>query len=225
MVVTDKDVPGVRVTSVPRIPVRGEVVWDGEPPKLPPPGNLTLSLRSMTRTIYESAQTPIPGQFSFEGLILDDYAVDLRGLPGNLYVKEFLYGNDSVLHKSIRIGSGLPDAGPRIVLGQDGAYIIARVADKDGNPVGNATVIVFPQSSASEAALAGAMETGQTDQNGIWKSVATRPGKYYVLAGLAAVDHTPETIDKLWRSRNRAREVGLSPGGSAQVTLEPTGIE
>jgi hypothetical protein len=40
-----------------------------------------------------------------------------------------------------------------------------------------------------------------------------------------SVDPTPESMSRLWRSRNRYQEVELPPAGSAQVKLEPGKIE
>jgi hypothetical protein len=103
--------------------------------------------------------------------------------------------------------------------------VSAKVADKDGKPVGNCWVILLPAGAGSEAALAAAFQFGQTDQNGAWTSGTLVPGKYLALASYAAMDKSPEAIGKLWRARARAQEIALEPGKTAQVTLEPREIE
>jgi hypothetical protein len=51
------------------------------------------------------------------------------------------------------------------------------------------------------------------------------PGKYLVLATVAPVDATPESIGKLLRSRSHAQEVEIAANGTAQVTLLPVTLE
>jgi hypothetical protein len=73
--------------------------------------------------------------------------------------------------------------------------------------------------------LAARLVQGQTNQMGQYTSQTLPPGKYYVVATEESVDPTPESMSRLWRSRNRYQEVELPPAGSAQVKLEPGKIE
>ena len=105
------------------------------------------------------------------------------------------------------------------------AFIAARVADKDVNPVEKSNVLLIPANAGSEAELAASMQSGVTDQNGTWTSAALAPGKYCALANQAAVDKSPESIGKLWLARTRAVEIELQPNKTARVSLEVKGIE
>jgi hypothetical protein len=223
--IADRDIAGVRVTALPKIPLPGEVAWDGAAPERPLDTTLTVDLRSLTRTIYPTAKSSIPGQFSFDGLVPDEYSMEVRGLSGGLYLKDVTYGGQSVLRKSLRIGSAPADAALRLLVARDGGFVAARVADKDGNPIGNANVLLIPANGASEAELAASMQSGATDQNGMWTSAALAPGKYFALASPAAVDKSPESIGKLWRARTRAEEVEVQTNLTARVALEVKGIE
>ena len=51
----------------------------------------------------------------------------------------------------------------------------AKVADKDGNPVADANVVILPETAGSEAKLAAEMVSGQVDQNGAWSSNMLAP--------------------------------------------------
>ena len=73
--------------------------------------------------------------------------------------------------------------------------------------------------------LAATLVSGQTDQLGMYTSHTLAPGKYYLAASEDAIDPTPESIGRLWRSRDRFKEVELAPKGTAQVSLEPVRIE
>jgi hypothetical protein len=222
--IADRDIANARVTAAPQVPVAGEVVWDGAPPEKPIDANLSMDLQSMTRTIYGSAKSTVPGEFSIDGLAPDEYSIRLRGLPSGLYVKDIEYGGHSVRDKGLPVGS-TAEAKLRLVVARDGGSVAARVADKDGNPVGNCYVALLPASAGSEAALAAELQSGQTDQNGAWTSPTIPPGKYYVFATEAEIDRSPETIGKLWRMRTRLQEADLGASGTARATLELRALE
>jgi hypothetical protein len=99
------------------------------------------------------------------------------------------------------------------------------VNDKDGNPGVDLRVLVIPGEVRSEGELQARLVQGQTNQAGQYTTQTLPPGKYYVVATQETVDPTPESIGRLWKSRNRYQEVDLPPAGSAQVRLEPGKIE
>jgi len=220
----DRDVAGVRVGLRPRVPVSGEVVFDGPAPDSPSPGKLRIDVQSITRTEYGGVQAPMPGGFKFEdGLLMDDYGFEIREVPG-LYVKDVAYGDRSILYRTLRPGSAMGNAGLRITLGRDGGSVSARVADKDGNAVADCNVVILPPESDGEAALAGAMKRGSTNQVGEWQSPTLPPGKYFVLATNDMIDKSPEVIGKLWKARNRGAEIEITAGGKASVKLAPQSL-
>ncbi len=171
------------------------------------------------------AGSSIPGDFSFRGLLLDDYELNVHGIPHNLYLKDITYGGTSILHEPLRVGSAIGNGTLRVMVAPDGGYVSAKVADKDGNPVPDSYVLIMPSSANSEFTLAANLVSGQTDQNGVYSSDMLAPGKYLVLATSATVDSTPESIGKLLRCRNRAQEVDIAANGTAKITLPPVALE
>lgn len=223
--IAERDVSNVPISALPKLKVAGEVVWDGPPPEKPIEAELSIDLTSISRTIRPGAKAKIPGEFAFDDMVLDDYSMMFRGLSGSQYLKDVTYGGQSILNQTLRPGSAQVGAGLRVVVSPDGAFLTANVKSDDDKPNGNAYVIVFPADVASEANLAAFLVTGATNQDGVWKSPALAPGKYYVLASESPVDKSPESIGKLMRSRTRAKEVTLSPNATAAVTLDVKGIE
>jgi hypothetical protein len=224
--VADRDLQNVRVTAHPRIPLAGEVVWDGPAPEEPLPGKLTVDLHAVTRTEFGSFDSTIPGAFSVEGgLLMDDFGLQVRNVPASVYIKDITYGGRSILYEPLRLGSTMGDAALRIVVARDGGTASARVTDKDGNPVAECSIVLMPASAANEATLAAALTTGKTDLRGTWSSASLAPGKYYAVATSDGIDKSPETIARLWRARTGAQEVDISPNGRAMVTLVPRGLE
>jgi hypothetical protein len=222
--ISDRDVANVRVSALPKLTVLGEVVWDGPPPDKPLEAELSINLTSISRTIRPSAKSKIPGEFAFDDMVLDDYSMVFRGLSGSQYLKDVTYGGQSIKNRTLRPGAAPSGAGVRVIVAPDGAFLGATVKTADDQPAANVYVFVFPAVS-TEADLAGSLVTGATNQNGSWKSPALAPGKYYVLAGDSPINKSPESIDKLMRSRTRAKEVTLTPNGTGAVTLEVKGIE
>lgn len=220
--ISDQDVGNVRVSALPKLRVSGEVVLEGPQPDKPLDAELSINLTSISRTIRPSAKSKIPGEFTFDDMVLDDYSMNIRGLTGSQYLKEMTYGGQSILKKTLRPGSTQAGSGVRVVVGRDGAFLSATVQGEDNKPVADAHVAVFP-AVTSEADLAAFLVTGVTNQNGAWTSPALAPGKYYVLTSRTPVDKSPESIEKLMRSRTLAQEVTLAPNGTASVKVEAAG--
>jgi hypothetical protein len=223
--IADADATGLEIFAGPGIPIAGSIVWDGEPPDPPLEATAIVSLSPLQRLSFKgegstSGKFAIPGDFSFNSVALDDYEVRAHVQSPGVYVKDIRYGGSSVLRKPVRIGSQLANE-LRVVLARDGGAIHVTAADKDGAPVPDASIAIMPADARSEAALADALVTGQTDQEGNWSSGVLAPGKYLVLATQGSVDVAAHTIRKLWNARARAKDVELRPNGSARVTLEP----
>lgn len=229
LVISDRDLQNVKIAAAPGLPLEGEVAWDGAPPETPVNARVSIILDPLSRNPQPSektnARSGIPGTFSYPGLVMADYGIrTLLNAPG-LYVKDVTYGSNSVLNEPLRLGNAMQGAGLRVTVARDGATITARVADKDGNPLPAISVLLMPTDVKSEAILQKVLVMGETDQLGIYTSHTLAPGKYYAAATAESLDATTESIGKLWRSRIRFKEVELTPGGSAQVTLEVVKIE
>ena len=229
ILVVDRDLRNLKLTAAPALPLAGEVIWDGTPPATPVTDKLSISLRPLLRSYYggenNSVHAGIPGTFSFPGVLMDDYTVwPFLHVPG-LYVKDVAYNGRSILNEPLRIGSAMGDASLRVTVARDGATINATVADKDGNPLSDMTVVAIDASVSSEGMLAARLVPGKTDQAGQYTRQSLPPGKYYVMASSDSLDVTPESIGKLWRARNRFTEVELTPFGKIQVTLKPIRLD
>ena len=227
--VSDRDIRGLKVSASPGLALEGEVAWDGVSPETPVTTRVSVYLQPLLRTRYmgenTDARVDIPGAFSFSGLLIDDYQVRATVNGPGLYIKDATYGGRSVHYEPLRLGSAMPGAGMRVVVGHDGSTLGAQVGDRDGNPVPDARVLILPAEISSEAELAARLVSGQTNQYGQYTSITLPPGKYYVAASGDSVDATQGAASRVWRSRNRFKEVELAPGASAQVTLEPVKLE
>jgi protocatechuate 3,4-dioxygenase beta subunit len=223
--ITNKDVRNVTIVAKAAVPLAGRVSWDGTFPHDEPLGKVRISLEPVDRMYFMGEQTDaqcsVSGEFAFPGLLVGNYAVRVRGIssPG-VYVKDILYSGRSIRNSLLRLGNGTGDGELGVILGRDGGTVSAKVVDRDGNPVPDSRVLIMPGKVDSDAELASALISGQTDQNGVYSSETLSPGKYYVLVSSAAVDSTPESIGMLSRSRlSKAREIEIGAGSTVQLTL------
>ncbi|HTP88628.1 MAG TPA: carboxypeptidase-like regulatory domain-containing protein [Bryobacteraceae bacterium] len=221
--ILDADVHNVRLNFLPRVAVPGEIVFDGKAPENPVERKVSVLLwPPVARTVWNgestSTESTVPGEFTFPSVSTGEFPVDVRGLPGDLYVKDVLYSGQSVLHRTFTVGGAIGKATLRIVVATGGALIKGTVTDKDNNPVPDCYTAVAPVSAASEAEFSAAVLFPQCDQNGAWSTPRLAPGKYYVIPSRTAFDHSPETIDRLWGSRASAHEVDLTAGATEQLT-------
>jgi len=228
LTITDRDLQGLKFTAGPGVPLEGEVVLDGPTPEEPLKARLNIWLQPLLRTTIgenSSARPDIPGSFSFPSLPLDDYAIRVVGVPRGLYVKDITYAGRSIKDEVLHFGSAMPGAGLRVVVERDGGTLNASVADKDGNPLSDMHVILFPDEIPSEAAFAERVSSGLTDQAGQYQSAALAPGKYYIGATKEGFDFNVERVSRLWRSRNRFQEVNIPSGAPVSIRLEPATLE
>jgi hypothetical protein len=222
--IADQDVKGIKIAALPAQPIEGEVVLDGPVPVTPLPTKVSVNLQPLLRTQMPGERSglraEIPGPFTIPAAAGDDFMARIFVNGPGLYLKDILWAGASIRYQPLRVGTSA-GSGLRVVIGQDGAKLTAVVTDKDGNPVPDLRVVVYPAEIASEAVLSAAMLQGQTNQYGQYTSQTLAPGKYYVGAIDAEVDHTVESIARLWRSRNRFTEVDVAPNGTPRVTLSP----
>ena len=222
VVIAGQDVRGLRVIPRPRVALSGEVTWEGTPPSPPVTPKLSITFNPAARR-FGRVQTSVamPGNFDLS-LMSDEYSLTPGPLPApaGAYVKDVTYGGKSILRVPFSPEQASNDRRLRVSLGTDGGTIEARAVDRDGGAAADVQVVVVPKSVTSEAELAEAMQFGQADAKGTWKTRTLAPGGYYVLATRFRIDRSIEAIARLFRERGRAVEVELAPRGAMQVTVQ-----
>ena len=210
--IRDRDITRLRLTTNLPFTMTGVVAWEKEAPA--GTQEVSIQLQPVTRNGFQGrAWSTIPGTFSFDRVMPDDYFVGILAMPPGAYVKDILYGGRSVLHSNLKASSGTE---LRIVLARDGGTVMAQAVDGNGKAVAGAYVAVIPEGVAGEVELAAAMVTGQTDASGAWSPGLLAPGKYRLIASSA-----PFEIRTLFGTRNNAQQVEVSPNATVQVRLTP----
>jgi hypothetical protein len=152
-----------------------------------------------------------------------DYTLEIHG-PGDSYVKEVTYNDLKLADGVLRIGPA--ESGTvRVLMALGAAELAVAVADTEGKPVPNATVIVVPDSITTVTALSRVSTHGKTDQNGSYKLKSLAPGKYRVLATPQSVRwDVPEDLERVLLVLFQAKGVELDTKGTVQISLEPVPI-
>lgn len=225
--ISEGDVNDIKVEAQPRLALRGEVVWDHPGPiesfKLQK--SIELELRPLTwfGNLWEAeyprlkAESPVPGKFSFQDILADDYAVLVQSLPPGVYIKDITFAGESVLNRTIHLAGAFGDTQVRVTVADDCGLLTVRVDDNDGNPVPGAYVTVIPAESLPPALLAARMISSPSNDKGLFTSGCLAPGKYNVVATTAPTEPTPEGIGKILKLRSSTNEVEMNPHAVLQI--------
>jgi hypothetical protein len=226
--VTDGDVKDVVVGALPLIPLKGEVVWYSEPPEQAIDTRIRIRLDPLYRAKYfaemqysSSVRSSIPGGFEYPGLSMEQFVVRVTGLPKGIYIKDILYGGDSILDHALDLGSKRAGTLLRILLAHDGATLNVKTVDEDGEPVRSGNVFVIPDEAFTAQDVAARTVSGSVDQLGTYSLEALAPGKYKVFAATETFSRHPDMIAKLMRAGATADRIELGPGATQELTVTP----
>ena len=225
--ISDNDVNDVSLLAQPRFSLSGEVVWDNPSPKesFGPQKFIELELRPLTwfGNLWEAemprlgAKSSVPGAFSFEDILADDYAVLVQSLPPGVYIKDITFAGASVLNGTLHLGSVSGATRLQVTVADDCGLLAVRVLDNDGNPAPGSYVTVVPANSLPPALLAASMISAPTDDKGRFTSGCVAPGKYNVIATTAPTEPTPEGLGKILKARSSSNEIELGAHAISQI--------
>ena len=230
-VVRDEDLTGVRIDATQAAGVHGEFVWDGDPPAKEMAAHGTIFLRSPSGMNFvgqtQGTAASLPGRFTLRNVVEGEYIANatISSDGGRLYVKDITWAGRSVLNGRLTVGSEASAPELRVVIGQEGPTIAARVLDARNEPVADSSVIIAPVSAATESDFAAVMTRGETDQAGVWISPSLAPGRYKVAAAGFLVDQSAETVGRAWRLIQGAEIYELGPKARVEVRLKPGEVE
>jgi hypothetical protein len=158
-----------------------------------------------------------------ESVPAGDYIVNV-GFPRGSYVKKVTFNDINLAGGVLRLAPAQSGT-LHILLAHGDAQLSIAVADAEGKPVPNTTVMVVPESATSAAALSRVHTRGRTDQNGNFSVQSLAPGKYKVLATPQTVRwEVPEDLEKVLLVMFQANDVELDVKASAKISIAPIPI-
>jgi len=182
----------------------------------PLPSGLTVTLERRGRPILYGenligAVRP-DGTFGIENAFPDEYGLTVSGLPDGYYLRGASQEGLNVTRGPIQPGRGEL----LISVGSDAAAIRGRTADKDDNPVPDATVILLSSKRLDNDPIL----TRQSDNSGVFEFTSLEPGKYEILAltGLYAGEASDPAF--VANHTSQASEVEVEANESRAVNLK-----
>jgi hypothetical protein len=145
--------------------------------------------------------------------------VYLAGLPKGFYAKTITADGVSLVGNRLEVVAGISRT-VRAVIAQDGGFLSATVTNSEGQPVPDMRVHIFPAGDLAPAILAQRHLSGISGQNGIFASGTLPPGTYYVIATNSSLPNNPEGMARMREASKKATKVEVTPGATAQVTIE-----
>jgi hypothetical protein len=245
--ISNSDVSGLNIVTIPPLAIAGEVVWDKPPADTSVKATIGITQNPQPLgSPRPSAQVTVPGEFSLTMLPTRDFSLSIFaprqpgtlsvGMPGRTYVKDITYGESSVMYGAIR--PGYSAARLRIIVGDDAGSIEVAAVRADGTPAVGSAVLILPAVTQTETELAARLKEGYADDTGSYRITNTPPGRYYVLATddppisqtnlpsrTLEISRTPETLSLLQRVRSRGQLVELGPRAVVQVRVTPKALE
>ena len=153
-----------------------------------------------------------------DGLPAGEYSVNVS-CPPDSYVRHITFNDIDLLGGVLHLAPAA-NGTLHIQLAQGAAELAGAVADSEGKPASNATVILVPESVTSVPALSRTHRVGHTDQNGNFTLKSLAPGRYRVLATPQAVRwEVPEDLGKVLLVMFQAKGVELDVKASAHISL------
>jgi uncharacterized surface anchored protein len=111
------------------------------------------------------------GVFSMKGVAPLRYRVNVSGMPEGSYLKSVSYGGREIPADGVEITGGAIE----VTISAAAGEVTAAAVDKDGKPVGGATVALIPKDG-------GSTQGGAADENGAVTFRGLKPGDYTVIA-------------------------------------------
>ena len=226
--IAGRDVQDLRVASRRAVQISGETIWDPAPREKAEEPRISLGFKKVVTPVSGivggvfsyGGRVTVPGSFTMQRMPVEDYAVSVDRLPEECYVKEASWAGKSILHSELRLTQEADGGQLRFTIACDGGSMTARVTDRDGNPVSNATLYVIPADVDSPGLLSQVVRESDVAKGWSGKVAALAPGKYLVLACELENDSSEDAISKLWQARSRAKEVEVGAGEAMQATVE-----
>lgn len=230
LTIGEADISGLRLALASGGTISGRLIFDGAAP----PKASAVQIETWSPDVDADTQSllagppspngPRPGvvfdgdTFSVSGLF-GDRELRVRTAPPGWAVKAITLGRQDIEDVPIAFENGRVVTGVEIVLTDHPAQLSGGVIDADGKPVGDYSVVLFPEDRVRVRHPSRAARWVRADQTGRFSIDGLRGGSYLVIAvdrvdAAAWADH--EYLDRL---RPRATRVTLGDGEKKVTTL------
>jgi hypothetical protein len=180
--VRDADVDDVQLTIVRDLSLSGQVTIENSPPRQLPGGEMVkvgivpITAGQSGRPLLKAPD--LDGGFRYSNMVPSEYRLKVEGLPDDVFVESARLGSVDALNEVIALFVPSPDP-LNIVLNPRGGRIQGRIVDSMGNPLGNKTAVLIPNTGRTRSVF---YKTATTDAAGQFVMRGITPGDYKVFA-------------------------------------------
>jgi hypothetical protein len=173
-----KDLEDVRLSILPGVELRGNLISEGRP--FVDRSAIQVQLESLDSdpSMISPAKVGADGSFRFADVPLGTYEVTISGGPPNLYLKGIKAKGEQILNGRLEVTSDTHES-LEIVIAYAGG-IDGTVSDKDGLPVAGALVVAIPDDERRDQYRL--FKHVRTDQYGRFAIPGIAPGGYELFA-------------------------------------------
>jgi hypothetical protein len=225
IVVDGVDLDNVSLTGSTGGIVSGQVLSeDGSVPKVAPRLRITVAERAtgqpdpmVASAAVNSGQVNEDGSFSVKAVFGRSR---LRvTLPDEWAVKAVLHDGQDIAEQSIELKSGDVLAGVQVILTNRVTVVTGQLADNQGAPLIDGTVIVFASNSERWVEDSRFVKATRPDQQGQWQIKGLPPGDYLAVAVESVEDGQWNEPDYLESIRRYGQKLSLTEAGSQSLSL------
>jgi protocatechuate 3,4-dioxygenase beta subunit len=174
--VGNSNVEGITVTPAPSVQVSGRVRTDDGQPL--PAGQIRISLMPRDQEILagsaNAGRVAEDGSFRLDSVGVDQYDLNVLGMPAGYYLKSARAGGNDVLAAGLDVSGAVN--GLEIVISANAGRVTGAV-----DPPQSVTVVLIPQEPERKSRTAAYRTTG-TDENGAFTLNNVPPGRYLAYA-------------------------------------------
>lgn len=221
--VAGADVENVAIALRPAGRIAGRFEFEGGTPSDVTPAMvrvLALPADPMGSRVFMGAlpQTGNDFSFSLQGVM---GAATLRAtVPPGWYLQSIRHGSDDVTDTPVQLDAGADIRDVRILLTRTATTLSGTVRDERGNPMVDATVVVFPDDDTKWTFASRQLRTLRPDTQGRFETRGLPPAANYRILAVQGLEdgqlYDPEFLSGV---RDRAERLALAPGESKTVDL------
>jgi hypothetical protein len=147
--------------------------------------------------------------------------IRVNGLPQEWMLEAVIVAGSDVTDRPVDFGPNEEIENAQIVLTDRVTQVAGAVADRDGKPSRDFSVVVFPEDETKWASPSRYVRSARPDQQGLFKIRGLPPGDRYLAVAVDYLEeggaNDPEFLDLI---KNRATRFRLGPGASTTVDLK-----
>lgn len=214
--VRESNVQGVVVALAPRAEITGHVSFESA--NTGKVTDLRVSLVPDENQSFmggDSARVKDDGSFTIEAAPEEHYKLSVYGVAPEMYVRSAVAGREGVLDKGLTGGTS---RSLEIAVAQ-GGQLSGAVKNADGTADAGVSVVLVPERPLP--GLSDDDRTAATDQNGNYKLIGVRPGRYRVYAFERMEPGAFQDPEWLKQYENDGKSVEISGTGQQTLNLKP----